>query len=247
MTEHSPEPIDPWAPPERPAVDLGKQRGAPGGAPPQGAPDPSRVHDQPTVVGMPGGESTGGPFGQPPSQPAPGFAPIPGAGQIPGAAPSAPAYGYPAQPAPPGAGAYGYPTQPDQGGYPGYAGYQGYQGYPGYPGYPGGYAAPRNGFGVTALVLGILSVVGCITSVFAVVMGVIAVVFGVLGRQRATRGEANNAGMALAGMILGIVGIVLGGLMLAAVVTDFMDENARDPYGTRHDYPATVSETPFGT
>ncbi|MFI5984860.1 DUF4190 domain-containing protein [Streptomyces sp. NPDC051555] len=235
MTEHSPEPIDPWAPPERPAVDLGKQQGAPGGAPAPGAPDPSRVHDQPTIVGMPGGESTGGPFGQP--QPQPPSQP-------------APAYGYPAQPAPPGAGAYGYPTQPDQGGYPGYPGYQGYPGYPGYPGqpgYPGGYAAPRNGFGVTALVLGILSVVGCITSVFAVVMGIVAVVFGALGRQRAGRGEADNGGMALAGLILGIVGIVLGGLMLAAILTGIMDENARDPYGTRRDYPATVSETPFGT
>ncbi|MET9697560.1 DUF4190 domain-containing protein [Streptomyces sp. NPDC006529] len=251
MTEHSPEPRDPWAPPERPAVDLGKQQGAPGGAAAPGTPGASGVHDQPTIVGMPGGEGTGRSSGTTPPQ---GFAPIPGAqapgAPIPGAAPSAPAYGYPAQPAPPaaGAGAYGYPAQPDPAGY-GYPGYPGHPSQGGYPGaYPGGYAAPRNGFGITALVLGILAVVGCVTSVFAIVLGILAVVFGVLGRQRAARGEANNAGMALAGLILGIVGVVLGGLMLAAIVVGgFMGENGKDRFGTDYDSPASVSQTPFGT
>lgn len=186
MSENSPEPRDPWAPPERPAVDLGTAQGTPS------------VHEQPTFAGMPGADTAG---------PAPA--------------------------------AYGYPAQPDPGGYayPGPQAAQQTYGYPGYPGYPGnaGYPAygtqKSNGFGVTALVLGILAVVGCVTSFIAVALGIGAVVFGAVGKSKANRGQADNGGMALAGIILGAIGIVLGGLMLALVFTDLMD---RGPLG---DYP----------
>ncbi|MFE9634440.1 DUF4190 domain-containing protein [Streptomyces sp. NPDC006463] len=201
MTDQSPEARDPWAPPERPVVDLGKQ---------QGTPRPPSVHDQQTVAGMPGAQ---------PPQPAPTPTPM-----------QPPAYGYPAQP---DASGYGYPmptptpmatptpplapTAVPGYGYPGDAGYPGYPGYPGNAGYPL-YAAPKNnGFGVTALVLGIISVVGCITSFLAIALGIGAVVFGALGKGKATRGEADNGGMALAGIILGAIGIVLGALMLLAM------------------------------
>ncbi|MGR4884163.1 hypothetical protein ACIPUC_32785 [Streptomyces sp. LARHCF249] len=202
MTDQSPEPRDPWAPPERPAVDLGKQQAAPV------VPGPPSVHDQQTVAGMPGAGAL-----QPAPQPAPTPTPVPSA---------PPAYGYPAQPDP---GGYGYPAGPSA--VPGY-GFPGDTGYPGYPGYPGTasyppYAGPRsNGFGVTALVLGILSVVGCITSVLGIGIGIGAVVFGALGKGKATRGEADNGGMALAGIILGAIGIVLGALMLLAMFAPFM-------------------------
>ncbi|MEU9253339.1 hypothetical protein AB0D66_16000 [Streptomyces sp. NPDC048270] len=221
MNEQSPEPRDPWALPERPAVDLGKQQAAPGA--------PS-VHDQPTLAGMPGAGA--------PQPAAPQSAPTPN---------TPPAYGYPAQPDPAG---YGYPAAPSAVpgyGYPGDTGYQampgypgdtGYQPVPGYPGYPGTsgyplYATPKsNGFGVTALVLGILSVVGCITSFLAIAIGIGAVVFGALGKGKATRGEADNGGMALAGIILGAIGIVLGALMLLAMFAPFLDGDWGDgsPY-----------------
>ncbi|MEU9301186.1 DUF4190 domain-containing protein [Streptomyces sp. NPDC048269] len=221
MTDQSPEPRDPWAPPERPAVDLGKQQGTPG-AP--GVAGQSSVHDQQTIAGMPGAQMP-----QPASTPT-----------------QPPAYGYPAQP---DASGYGYPTPvptpiptpaPAPGyGYPGDAGYPGYQGYAGYPGNTGYplYAAPKNnGFGVTALVLGIISVVGCITSFLAIALGIGAVVFGALGKGKATRGEADNGGMALAGIILGAIGIVLGALMLLAMFAPFMrgdwddDSDYESPY-----------------
>ncbi|OEJ33968.1 DUF4190 domain-containing protein [Streptomyces subrutilus] len=226
MTDQSPEPRDPWAPLERPAVDLGKQQAAPGA--------PS-VHDQPTLAGMPGAAAP-----QPaPQSAAPQSAPAP-------AVP--PAYGYPAQPDP---GGYGYPTAPSAVpgyGYPGDTGYQAVPGYPGYPGYSGYqgtsgyplYATPKsNGFGVTALVLGILSVVGCITSFLAIGIGIGAVVFGALGKGKATRGEADNGGMALAGIILGAIGIVLGGLMLLAMFVPFLEGDWDD--GSRYDSPYSDS------
>lgn len=208
MTDQSPEPSNPWAPPEHPAVHLGKQQAPPGGS---GRPS---VHDQPTVVGMPG---AGAPQSAPQSAPAP----VPTA---------SPAYGYPA---PPDTSGYGYPTAPSA--VPGY-GYPGDAGYPAYPGYPGpaylGYAAPKsNGFGVTALVLGIVSVVACITSFLAIGIGIAAVVFGALGKGKATRGEADNGGMALAGIILGAIGIVLGALMLLAMFAPFMEGEWDDDSG----------------
>ncbi|AWZ04371.1 MULTISPECIES: DUF4190 domain-containing protein [unclassified Streptomyces] len=199
MTDQSPEPRDPWAPPERPAVDLGKQQGVPG------------VHDQQTVAGMPGA-------GMPPGAPPAGQAPVPASQPGP-----TPAYGYPAQPDPAG---YGYPAPPAAPqtpyGYPGQpaapqAPYGGYQGYPGYPGQGGFPAYPQrsNGFGVTALVLGIIAVVTCY---LGLLFGVPAVIFGVLGRGKAKRGEADNGGMALAGIITGAVGIAISCLMIVLIV-----------------------------
>lgn len=222
MTDQSPESRDPWAPPEQPAVDLGKQQGGPGAS----APSAPGVHDQQTVTGMPG---AGGYPGGYPGAPLPGQTPPAGTGPISAGAPApqpgqTPAYGYPAEPDPAG---YGYPTaqqpvqQPGYQGYPGDTGYPGYQGYPGYPG-GGGYPVypPRsNGFGVTALVLGILAVVTCY---FGLLFGVPAVIFGVLARGKAKRGEADNGGMALAGIITGAVGIVLSALFIALIVLGVM-------------------------
>ncbi len=217
MTENSPEPRDPWAPPERPAVELGKSQGT-HGVP--GVSVPPSVHDQPTLAGMPGDQL-------PPAAPHPDSAP---------AATTMPMTGSPAS------AAYGYPAQPQPGyGYPGDAGYPGHSGYPGYPGhgaYPPPFGAQRNnGFGITALILGILSVVGCVTSFFAVGLGIGAVVFGALGKGRANRGEADNGGMALAGIILGALGIVLGGLLLVLIFGGLMDRGAFDdsPYGSPYD------------
>ncbi|MGW6571462.1 DUF4190 domain-containing protein [Streptomyces sp. NPDC054945] len=222
MTDSSPEPRDPWAPPERPAVELGKPQDGQGTP---GVSGPPSVHDQPTLAGMPGDQFTP-PTSAPAQIPTPTPTPMPMTGP-----PASAAYGYPAQPG------YGYP------GDAGYPGQPGHPGYPGYPGYPGQGAYPpygvqrSNGFGIAALVLGILAVIGCITSFFAVALGIAAVVFGTLGRGKASRGEADNGGMALAGIILGAIGILLGALMIAVMFIGLMDRDAEDdspydsPYG----------------
>src|SRR5688572_26315443 len=77
-------------------------------------------------------------------------------------------------------------------------------------------AGNRNGFGVAALVLGILSLVTWFLFVGGL-FGAIAVVLGVIGRGRAKRGEANNGGMALAGLITGAVGVLLTILVIVGV------------------------------
>ncbi|MGW6687967.1 DUF4190 domain-containing protein [Streptomyces sp. NPDC054961] len=230
MTEQSPEPRDPWAPPERPAVDLGKQQGTPGG---------SGVHDQPTIAGMTGAPADTAISGQPPTAPA-ASAPAPQPGPP-------PAYGYPAQPDPGGYGypaqppapaGYGYPAQPPapQAGYAGYPAYPGYQGHPGYP-----YAPKSNGFGITALVLGIIAVISCYGGIL---FGIPAVIFGVLGRGKAKRGEADNDGMALAGIITGAVGIVVSCVFIAIAVFALMlgdpDSGFESDYSTPYENTKVV-------
>ncbi|MEU3371800.1 hypothetical protein ABZ734_15195 [Streptomyces sp. NPDC006660] len=225
------EPRDPWAPPEH-KVPLDK--------PP--------VHDQRTLASMPAPPADGqsdGPGGAPasfpgaPGQQAPGQqAPgqqTPGQ-QTPGQQAPTPGFGAPTPPPAPShapSGSYGYPAYPQQagpdGGYPGYPGQQpGYDaGYPGYPGQPGygyggwtGMAAPQNGFGTAAMVLGIIACAAmlCTWGIAGIVLGVLALIFGLLGKGRAARGEANNRGQAIAGVVLGIVGIVAGIVILILMV-----------------------------
>lgn len=79
------------------------------------------------------------------------------------------------------------------------------------PAYPPPYyaaAQPQNGMGTASLVLGIIGVVLFFAIWPPVILGVLAVIFGAVGLGRAKRGVATNRGVALAGLILGIVAIV---------------------------------------
>ena len=67
---------------------------------------------------------------------------------------------------------------------------------------------PRNGTGNGALAVAIAGLFLCWSVVGGIVCGVVAVILGVLGRGRAARGEANNGGIATAGIALGVVAVV---------------------------------------
>jgi hypothetical protein len=71
-----------------------------------------------------------------------------------------------------------------------------------------------------ALVAGIVSVPSApCCSVVGIVAGVLGVVFGIIGRHRVTRsgGALTGGGMALAGIVVGAIGVVLCIASLAAV------------------------------
>ncbi|MFJ3270685.1 DUF4190 domain-containing protein [Streptomyces sp. NBC_01707] len=186
------EPRDPWAPPDS-RVPLEK---------PSGDPRPPAVHDQPTVTSMPGvgdgpAPATGPGFG--PADPT-GPAPAAGPGEVP---PPPIAPNGPGQQVPPAAGQYGYPAAPG----PQYGSYPGYTGY----GQTPWGSAPSNGMGTAAMVLGILAVcLFCIYGIPSLILGALALIFGILGRKRVQRGEATNSGQALAGIIMGSIGMALG-------------------------------------
>lgn len=174
------------------------------------APARPSVHDQQTVVSLPGVGDTAPPPSQPWANPfTPPVSPTQG---IP-YAPPVHHHGEPVPPPPiapdgPGQVPYGY-------GYPQQA-----PGAPGYYGWPGTAPLPSNGMGTAALVIGIIAaVVFCLWPI-AILLGVLAVIFGSIGRAKARRGEATNPGQALAGIICGAVGIVFGLVMIALLIAN---------------------------
>ncbi|MFB7917836.1 DUF4190 domain-containing protein [Streptomyces sp. NPDC056061] len=213
---------DPWAPPDS-RVPLDK---------PAGGPPPPAVHNQPTVTAMPGvggGPADAVPAPGPVTPPAPAPAPGAGFGQVP---PPPIAPNGPGQQVPPAAGQYGYPAAP--------APQYGYPGYPGYPQAPWGGPQPANGMGTAAMVLGILALCTfCMYGIPSIVLGVLALIFGILGRKRVQRGEANNSGQALSGVIMGSIGIAIGVAFIAFFVwllvahtEEFEDSGYDDGYST---------------
>lgn len=168
-----------------------------------------------------------GPDVRPYGHEAPYGPPVHGAGHRPGEGASGPA---PAGPpgADPGTAAGGSAPR-QQGAYPPPHGAPGGHA-PGYvpppaaaPGpYPSPYAGtgywPRNDLAVWSLVLALAGIVlacGFLT-------GIPAVIVGQNARRAVARGEANNDGVALAGIVLGWVAIALGVLMVALVVLSFL-------------------------
>ncbi|MFJ9825353.1 DUF4190 domain-containing protein [Streptomyces sp. NPDC101160] len=211
MSENHDQPVDPWAPPNQDGVELSKPAPA---TPPAPAPNDASVHNQQTVVSMPGAElppppvAPGGAFGYPtPTTPATS----PAGAQQPG-------YGYP-------------PASP----YPSY-GSSGYGSGYGQPGW--GQPAPSNGMGTASMVLGIIAVAGFCMWGFGVLLGILALIFGIIGLKKASRGEATNRGMAMAGVVLGSVGILISAvflaLMIVAVVNapEHSDSSYDDPFDT---------------
>ena len=67
----------------------------------------------------------------------------------------------------------------------------------------------RNGLGVASLVTAIVAIFpGTLSCVLGPPLGIVAVALGFAARRRVKRGEANNGGMAMAGILLGLVAIV---------------------------------------
>ncbi|GGS88269.1 DUF4190 domain-containing protein [Streptomyces cinerochromogenes] len=183
------------------------------------APWASPAHGHASAAPAPAPVSQQNPFAPPAPAPAanPFAPPAPAPPVNPFAPPSAPHGGPepvpppPIAPGGPGQVPYGYPGPTPAYGYPGPQ--QAPYGAP-YPvggGYawPGMQPPPSNGMGTASLVLGIISAVGFVMWPIALVLAVLALVFGGIGRGRARRGEATNPGVALAGIICGVAGIVL--------------------------------------
>ncbi len=62
----------------------------------------------------------------------------------------------------------------------------------------------KDGMAVASLCCGIASLVCCCTSAFTLVLGILALVFGILGRG------STNSGIAVAGIVMGSIGIAFG-------------------------------------
>lgn len=117
-----------------------------------------------------------------------------------------------------------YPPQPGQGPAGGYPppGQAPAEGYP-TAGYPA--ARPRrNGMGTTALVLGVVALTLVLLLLFSPLgafLGLLAVLFGILGLMRANRGEADNRGQAVAGLVTGGIALLVGVFLTISIGTWF--------------------------
>jgi hypothetical protein len=176
---------------------------------------------QPPLPPEPGPTSTSpwpqqgqpGPFTQATTYPAPGQSPH---GQIPpGQYPPGP---YPPGPYPPGP----YPPGPyPPGQYPP-GQYPTAQYPPGQPGYHPQFHAPvlarNNPFAIAALVCGIVQFVLGLAIVGNIVCAIPAIVFGSIAlHQIRTRGERGR-GMAIAGLVLGILGVLYFALVIVGII-----------------------------
>jgi len=115
--------------------------------------------------------------------------------------------------------AYSYPPGPYPGSYPPPP----MMPYGNYPGVP---VAPRNGLGIAALIIGVIALLSSPSMAGGIVLGVAAVAFGFAGRARVKRGEANNGGVAMAGIVIGVIAIIAGLAFVAFWVGLFKDVGA---------------------
>lgn len=197
--------------PQEPRNDAGSDQPA---VPPQ---SPEQAA-QPPYGGQYPPQPGSGPYQAPSAylgaQPYPGGAPGPYQGQQPAQAPYPGQPGYPGQYPGQGEAPYGGYPAPGQtyGGQP-YAS----QPYPGptYPGYATyGQVFPRNDLGIWSLVLAVAG----IALGFTLLTGIPAIILGRRARQAVARGEANNDGIAVAGIVIGWIATALGALVILGIL-----------------------------
>ena len=154
--------------------------------------------------------------GTPPPQPFPGgYAPYP-----PSAYPPSP---YPPSPYPPSA----YP--PHEYLPPGTYSPPGIYPPPPYPGYAAPLpAAPRNGLATGAIIASVLSLPAAFTVFGGFILAIAGIILGVMGYNRARRGEATNPGVAIASIVLGVLGIILSAALIALGVWGFLKVGGGD-------------------
>lgn len=109
-------------------------------------------------------------------------------------------------------------------------------------------AEHKNGFGVTALVLGIVGAVFAFIPIIGVVawpLVILGLIFGILGIWRSHTGKANNKGMAIAGTACSAVGLVICFIWLLAVAATAPPRvNTVPSYGAPSASAATPGQIP---
>ncbi|MBV9099857.1 MAG: DUF4190 domain-containing protein [Candidatus Dormibacteraeota bacterium] len=73
-------------------------------------------------------------------------------------------------------------------------------------------AAPKNGIATAAGVLGIISIF-----IFGLILGILAIIFGSIGLRNANRMGGLGRGMALTGIVCGIIGLVAWIVIIALI------------------------------
>ena len=72
-----------------------------------------------------------------------------------------------------------------------------------------------SGLAITALVLGILAILLSWTVLGGFILGLIAIIVGAIGSSNAKKGHATGRGMAIGGIVTGVIGILIAGVITA--------------------------------
>ena len=103
-------------------------------------------------------------------------------------------------------------NQNEQNGYTPYDPYATNQGYPQYPYPPEPPSSyPGKGYCIAALVLGIIGVFG------SFIPSILGIIFGTKGRRMSSEVLGEPSKMATAGLVCGIIGVIMYGIMVACV------------------------------
>jgi hypothetical protein len=97
-----------------------------------------------------------------------------------------------------------------------------------YAGYAGPPVGPRNGLGIASLITAVIALITCASVVIGVILGIVAIVIGFAARGRVKRGEANNGGVAIAGIVLGFIAIIASLAFIAIWYAVFSDVGGKD-------------------
>jgi hypothetical protein len=93
---------------------------------------------------------------------------------------------------------------------------------------PAGYLHPvavipqpsySNGLGTTGMILGIIGLVLFWLPWFGFLLGLLGTVFGGIGIGKANKGEANNKGTAVAGLVTGLIAMTIWFIVFLAMVS----------------------------
>lgn len=88
--------------------------------------------------------------------------------------------------------------------------------------------APKNGFAVAALVLGLIGCLFFWTVVGGLLLGLLAVVFGIIAALRTRQGRAPRRVMAIVGAAFGALGLIGSVIVLVLVVSVFDSQEFKD-------------------
>ncbi|WP_019855518.1 MmpS family transport accessory protein [Actinopolyspora mortivallis] len=87
----------------------------------------------------------------------------------------------------------------------------------------GSAAAPKNGMGITALVLGIVGILLAwipVIGFLGFILGILAIIFGVIAVVRAHKGTATNMVMSYIGLAAGVVALVVSIVVFTVLVNE---------------------------
>jgi len=80
---------------------------------------------------------------------------------------------------------------------------------------------------IAALILGVLALLSCWTIIGGIMLGLIAVVLGIIGSGRAKRGQASGRGLAITGIVTGLLGIAGAVAIIALGVSIYNSDEAQ--------------------